>query len=248
MRHEAKSGAKRAGEPCGGEADQAPRIDWSAAYGVRVAPQEVALAKHVERVMTGARDRLDGPLNDVGPRGPARPELRREEVEVAAYDPAARVMKTTTQQVMRRAPARVLRGLPDGCQAAAREYEGLVERIASIRGPGEGRGGGLSDGGATTRCAWAERLRTWEAVIGQEVVIAQRGVHAHADRGRRAITRLDVVRAVVLDGKGTGDVLARFGWSRKSTNQAALGEALSDALTDLAVHLGLIDPRELRRA
>jgi len=227
---------------------QGPSVDWSAAYGVRVAPQEVALAKHVERVMTGARDRLDGPLNDVGPRGPARPELRREEVEVAAYDPAARVMKTTTQQVMRRAPARVLRGLPDGCQAAAREYEGLVERIASIRGPGDGRGGGVSDGGATTRCAWAERLRTWEAVIGQEVVIAQRGVHAHADRGRRAITRLDVVRAVVLDGKGTGDVLARFGWSRLAANQVAVREALCEALMDLAEHLGLADPRARRRA
>ncbi|MEE3101829.1 MAG: hypothetical protein VX463_18895, partial [Pseudomonadota bacterium] len=89
------------------------------------------------------------------------------------------------------------------------------------------------------RCEWSLRLRACEDAIGDGLVLAARGVHAHADRGRRSLRARELVHAVAVEGVSVTAMLARSGWPRGPANDGAVRDALRAALGRVAVVLGL---------
>ena len=169
------------------------------------------------------------------PWGPARGRIATGEITEWAYDARRDELALVTRPVVRRRGADVLARLAPELQAVAGRYAALVEAVAAPPAPAmDGPGGnGLSDGGATSRCALAARLRAARAAIGPGVALAPRNAEAHADRGRRAITTCALVDFVCVDGLALRHVLARFGWSRYRENEARLAAALLAALRRL---------------
>lgn len=165
-----------------------------------------------------------GPL----PYGPARGGFERAELP----DPwTGRPMP-----VRRRRGSSALGRLPEGLRAAAARYAALVEAVnapgcPSLDAP---RGGGLSDGGASSRCALAQRLGRAHEAIGPTLALPARGAQAHADRGRRSVSVRALVDMVCLEGRPLRDVLASHGWSRWAEHERRLGDALRAALERLS--------------
>jgi hypothetical protein len=173
------------------------------------------------------------------PFGPARGGLDHVEIAEVAYDPRTGRDELTSRVVRKRRGPEALSGFGPQVRRAAEAYADLVAAMASSPGSclaGPGRGG-ISDGGATTRCALAARLREARAAIGMGLVLSPRGHDAHADRARRAVTCIDLVDAVCLRGHSLRRVLADHGWSRWHNNEARLTEALKAALGRLAAAL-----------
>lgn len=239
-----------------------PSLPNSLLSGVQMAPKPPArpatrqmlseagsgFAREEGRLREAVRDHrrealptLPGPYSDAGPKGFARGPLEAVEVETVSHDPKTGAVKVETGRAVRRKGPDALACMPPAFQQAAREYAGLVEMVASVRAPGDGPRTGLGDGGAAARCEWSLKLRACEDAIGRELVLAARGVHAHADRGRRSVRCLDLVNAVVLDGLSVSGVLARFGWPRGRVNDLRVRSDLTVALKRLAAHMGLVE-------
>lgn len=222
---------------------RAATVDGLSTAGEAFAAQEQALRAEIRAHRRAALPSLPGPFCDAGPKGFARGPLEAIAVAAVECDPRTGEATVRAGRAVRRKGPDALATLPEALQQAAREYLALAEMVASVRAPGEGPRGGLSDGGAAARCEWSLKLRECEDAIrgddGPGMVLAARGIHAQADRGRRSLRILELVNAVALDGLSVTAVLARWGWSRGPANDRAVRDALRAALDRLAAFLGL---------
>lgn len=174
-----------------------------------------------------------GPL----PFAPGRGALDHATVPDFVYDTGTDGYVVADRPVrMRRGPS-ALTGMPAALRAAAGRYVALVEAVGApgcrdLQAP---RGGGLSDGGATSRCGLAEQLqRRAGPAIGYAVVLRPRGLAANANRSRHVLTMRELVDRVCLNGWTIDRVLAWRGWSRRQAYRNACRDALTAALTRLA--------------
>ncbi len=174
-----------------------------------------------------------GPL----PFAPGRGPLDHVTVHGFVYDAKVDGDVVADRPVrMRRGPS-ALASMPSALRAAAGRYAALVEAVASpgCRDPQAPRGGGISDGGATSRCGMAEALRRRAVpAIGYAVVLRPRGLAAHADRPRYVLAVRELVDRVCLNGWTVDKVLAWRGWSRRQAYRNACRDALGEALARLA--------------
>jgi len=113
---------------------------------------------------------------------------------------------------------------------AAEGYLAAAEAVASS-GPGAlaqdgGRGGGVSDGGAVSRCAAAARWRAMREAVGDDLVF---GARAGAE-----MRMLGVVDAVVLGGASLSAVVRASGRAPNGRSKARVGAALVIGLDRLA--------------
>lgn len=125
-----------------------------------------------------------------------------------------------------------------GQVAMGRLYRDLVEKhaCAGVRGSsletlsqgGGGQGGEFIDAVLRDR----QRLQLLRDRIGFGVFLAPRRVSAHSmDRGtRRAISDLQLVDAVCIEGLAVSAVLARFGWGRTAKLNQRLAARLAELL------------------
>lgn len=191
--------------------------------------REAAAALAVEQ--HAARPRVLGPYDgDAGAPGVARGPI--EAVGVMTVDwceRAGELVARTTTATRRRGPSALSRAAPER-RAAAERYAGLAERASSIRAPGEGRGSGVSDGGATARCADVDRFRAARTLVGSGVALSQ-------GRGRPVLD-LEIVDAVAIEGAGFETILRVAGWAVTPQRRDALRAALWGSLDRLARHFG----------
>ncbi|MFQ1700792.1 hypothetical protein ACJ5NV_09365 [Loktanella agnita] len=119
--------------------------------------------------------------------------------------------------------------LYERCAAAGIRCSGIHELDSGSGGSGTGGQGTFIDAVIRDR----RRLDAMERAIGTEIVIKPRGVQAHSDRGRKAITAHDLVYCVCLQGLTISQLLQRFGWSRAPSVSKTVRAALCGALTRL---------------
>jgi hypothetical protein len=199
-----------------------------------------ALTVRAEAAVAAVVANYTAPSIDPGglmPYGPASGPLDHATMDQPLYDHRADRYTVAKQPVrMRRGPA-ALAGLPPSLCAAAARYLALVEAVSSPGGAAtDGPGSlGISDGGATSRCALAEQLkRRALPAIGAGYVLRPRGPAAHADRPRHVLTVVMLVNQVCLSGLTIDRVLAASGWSRRHAYRKACRDALTAALSRLA--------------
>lgn len=170
------------------------------------------------------------------PYGPARGGLVNVEMLEPAIDPkTGRDVVKKTEVRKRRGPS-ALASMPISLRLAAETYAALVEAHKSPGGPAPAgpRGGGISDGGATSRCELARRLGLAVEAIGDESIRFPPGSAMDADRPRRIVTVRRLVDLVCLKGWSIRRVLASHGWSRAKSRQKLLRDALEAALGRIA--------------
>ena len=207
--------------------------------------EQAALEKAVRLWRRAQRKR---PALDDGPAGFARGPVDIAAIVEVDWDVRRGEYAARDRAVIRRRGPDALAALPQHQRDAAALYLDAVERVASVRAPSEGRGGGVSDGGAVMRCAAAERLRACRAAIGDAPVLDPRGMRAHLDRARRALNVAEIVDGAVLHGRTIPDILARAGWSRGPSVAGPVREALAQALERVALATGICVRRDVRRA
>ena len=173
-----------------------------------------------------------GPL----PFAPGRGGLDHATIPGFAFDATADALVVADRPVRKRRGPSALSRLPPALRAAGERYAALVEAVSSPGCPDPGAPkGGLSDGGATTRCGLAEQLqRRALPAIGHGVVLRPRGLAEHTGRPRHILTVRDLVDRVCLRGWPIDRVLSSRGWSRRHAHGNACHEALAAALTRLA--------------
>lgn len=148
---------------------------------------------------------------------------------------------------------RILAALEDGDPRlrAAQVLADTVERIGSVRGSdwqGSAIKGAPSDGGATTRVKYAERLVVIEALangweIGRTGRVA-RGAPRLALPVIRQTGKLQEIKAfqalvdMCAGGASADAILRAHGWVTKSATRKKLADGLLDALDDVADGLG----------
>jgi hypothetical protein len=211
-----------------------------AAIGARdpgLAARAVAVRAEV-RVVEAVRGYTPPVLDPSGPLpyGPARGGLDHVAIPDVAYDPRAGRDQLVDRLVRKRRGPTALSALPARLRAVAEAYADLAAAVASpgCPNPDAARRGGISDGGATWRCAMAARLRAAHRAIGTGLVLVPRGPGAHRDRPRLSIGARAVVDMVCLRGCTLRGVLAAHGWSRFRLNEQRVSEALEAALTRMA--------------
>jgi hypothetical protein len=207
--------------------------------------EEAALKRALRAHGKAARKR---PTLDDGPTGFARGPVEVATIVEVDWDVRRGEYRARDRAVIRRRGPDALAALPQHQRDAGALYAEAVERVASVRAPGEGRGGGLSDGGAVLRCAAAERLRACRTAIGDALVLDPRGVRAHRDHARRALNVAEIVDGAVLHGRTIPEILARAGWSRGPSVAGPAREALAQALERIALATGICVQRGARRA
>ncbi|MFT5946942.1 MAG: hypothetical protein ACI807_001191 [Paracoccaceae bacterium] len=207
--------------------------------------EQAALEKALRLWRRAQRKR---PALDDGPAGFARGAVEIATIVEVDWDVRRGEYAARDRAVIRRRGPDALAALAQHQRDAAALYLDAVERVASVRAPSEGRGGGVSDGGAVMRCAAAERLRACRAAIGDAPVLDPRGRRAHLDRARRALNVAEIVDGAVLHGRTVPDILARAGWSRGPSVAGPVREALAQALERVALATGICVRRDVRRA
>lgn len=208
-----------------GAPDAAPAI-------TRSLRAELRLSARVAAYHAPALD-PSGPL----PWGPARGALEHGTVTDLIWDPKAGAEAVAEVAVRRRqGPPALIRLGPD-LRRVAEAYADLVAAHASAPGPRLDlpAGGGLSDGGATTRCALSERLRLSRAAIGPGVVLRPCAAAAHRDHARTELTVRWLVDTACVMGWALDRILASRGWSRYQKHRNACHDALAAALDRLSV-------------
>lgn len=170
------------------------------------------------------------------PFGPARGALETAAIPEIGFDPATGADLVVDARVRRRRPSRALADLPDHLVAAAAIYADAVERVAAPGCPGldAPRAGGVSDGGAVRRTGLAQYLGSLAAAVGSGVVLDPYDPGCYAVAGRRALTALDLVNRVCVDGWVIDQVLASRGWSRRTAYRNRATAALRAALVRVA--------------
>lgn len=194
---------------------------------------ELGLAARVAGYQAPTLD-PSGPL----PWGPGRGALDHASITDLAWDPQAGAETVAEVRVRRRRGPPALARLSADLRRVAEAYADLVAAIASSPGPaldGPRGGGGLSDGGATSRCALAQRLDLARHAIGAAVVLAPVAAAAQRDHARMALTVPWLVDGACLRGWTVDKILASRGWSRKQSHRRACQSALEAALARLAV-------------
>lgn len=172
------------------------------------------------------------PVGDPGPRAAGRGPLALETVLVESHDRDADAASMVPAVVVRSMVDHGFRALSHEHQATARRYAGWVERQASPGSPGPSGSGGISDGGAVSRCEIAERVRRAHPAIGSDL----EGLMAkgHSDRGHgRPLLVLELVNAVCLEGRSIRSTVRAAGWPTTNGNLAAAGKALRAAMARL---------------
>ncbi|MFT6772450.1 MAG: hypothetical protein ACJA1L_000154 [Paracoccaceae bacterium] len=207
--------------------------------------EQAALEKALRLWRRAQRKR---PALDDGPAGFARGAVEIATIVEVDWDVRRGEYAARDRAVIRRRGPDALAALAQHQRDAAALYLDAVERVASVRAPSEGRGGGVSDGGAVMRCAAAERLRACRAAIGDAPVLDPRGRRAHLDRARHALGVAEIVDGAVLHGRTIPDILARAGWSRGPSVAGPVREALAQALERVALATGICVRRDVRRA
>lgn len=181
---------------------------------------------------------------DTGPDGLARGPVEVVQVTTRAYDPRTGVVCEVLQPqpVVRRRRGLGLQVLDEQGRRIAERYAALVEMASSPGGPGDGvRGGGLSDGGATTRCRVAGKVRAARAAVGAGVWRPGRGMAgAHqADRGQGVpVAVLALVDAVCLGGRSVPEVLRAQGWADRRAWREELARLLREAVDRMGDVIG----------
>jgi len=179
------------------------------------------------------------PVLDPGgalPWGPARGALDHATIVEVETDPHSGAPKIVDRQVRKRRGPSALSGFEPQLRRIAEAYADLTAAVASVAGSwlsGPG-GGGISDGGATARCALAKRLTAARVAIGDAVVLSPRGAAAQRDHARTALTVRALVDRICLQGWTIDHVLASHGWSRRQAYRAACQQAMRAALQRLA--------------
>lgn len=169
------------------------------------------------------------------PNGPAREALIPVAIDELTIDPATGRDRQVKRIVRKRRGPPALAILPAPLRATAERYAALVEAVGASRGSSleVSVRAGLSDGGATTRCRLAQRLRLARRTIGSGLVLRPRRPAADPVRPRRVVSTLELVEAVCVRGWSLEALLRRRGWSSRRLHCKTLRTALEAALDRL---------------
>lgn len=179
---------------------------------------------------------------DRGARGPANPRRILTTVKVQAFDPVNCEIVTETTQAYIRALPPVLAAMPEPLRRAAQIYAKAFEE-ANAGGAvdpamfGGGSGGSTREGRQFHALRHVSHLRQLESVVGTGMV----DLGHRRDGSPVSIARLEILRAVAVDGLTVAGLLAGLRLGRSVPRRKAVTAALLVSVTTLALCLGLID-------
>nr|WP_170540933.1 hypothetical protein [Ruegeria arenilitoris] len=180
-------------------------------------------------------------------------------VEISDRDHRAPATERGQKTARRRAPAFLSRySEHDGRRLAAMRYLAAVERLDRMGGAalsieavvaaGSGSGG-VSDGGVTSRVEDVAFLRLvhgtvnrWKWDLGRRCFVrgpARVVLAPRRGKARDAITAIDLLNGILIDGLSMAEILRRAGWSVQSKHRDKLTDAAEEMLDQIADKLGL---------